>query len=357
MHPLRSVALAACVLIGVAARTAIAEDAQELKLHFSPWTKLCDAEPGANAKQFCFTGVEARLKSGTLAVAAILIESADEPKKILRVTLPLGMQVVHGTRVFIDQNQPLTAPYVICRTNGCMSDYDADPDMIGKMQKGQFLIVQAINSDGKPISIVIPLAKFVQAYRGPIAKNSTLNDEQKNLKNIVFDHSTTLASDPRIAIYSAWTKVCFNGQDDNSKQICFIGANARIESGMPVVAAVLIEPEGEPKKILRVTLPLGMQLIHGTRVIIDQNQPMTAPYAVCFTNGCMSDYDADSNMISNMQNAQELTVQAINSDGKAISIALPFTNFTQTYRGPPTESSTLKAEERQLLDELQRLHR
>ena len=72
-------------------------------------------------------------------------------------------------------------------------------------------------------------------------------------------------------IYSPWTKFCLKNQNDpNSKQVCFTGKDARIESGMPVVAAVLIEPEGEPKKILRVTLPLGMQLIHGTRVIIDQ---------------------------------------------------------------------------------------
>ena len=79
--------------------------------------------------------------------------------------------------------------------------------------------------------------------------------------------------------------------------MCFTGKDARIESGMPVVAAVLIEPEGEPKKILRVTLPLGMQLVHGTRVIIDQSQPMTAPYVICFTNGCMADYEATADMI------------------------------------------------------------
>ncbi len=95
-------------------------------------------------------------------------------------------------------------------------------------------------------------------------------------------------------IYSPWTKFCLkNNNDPNAKQVCFTGKDARIESGMPVVAAVLIEPEGEPKKILRVTLPLGMQLIHGTRVIIDQNQPMTAPYVICFTNGCMADYEAN----------------------------------------------------------------
>ena len=104
-------------------------------------------------------------------------------------------------------------------------------------------------------------------------------------------------------IYSPWTKFCLKGQnnDPNAKQVCFTGKDARIELGMPVVAAVLIEPEGEPKKLLRVTLPLGMQLVHGTRVIVDQNQPMTAPYVICFTNGCMADYDASGDLIAKLK--------------------------------------------------------
>ena len=55
-------------------------------------------------------------------------------------------------------------------------------------------------------------------------------------------------------IFSPWTKFCLKGQEANAKQVCFTGKDGRVESGMPVVAAVLIEPEGEPKKILRVTL-------------------------------------------------------------------------------------------------------
>ena len=71
-------------------------------------------------------------------------------------------------------------------------------------------------------------------------------------------------------IFSPWTKFCLKGQEANAKQVCFTGKDGRVESGMPVVAAVLIEPEGEPKKILRVTLPLGMSLQPGTRVIVDR---------------------------------------------------------------------------------------
>jgi invasion protein IalB len=155
-------------------------------------------------------------------------------------------------------------------------------------------------------------------------------------------------------IFSPWTKFCLKGQDANAKQVCFTGKDARIESGMPVVAAVLIEPEGEPKKILRVTLPLGMQLIHGTRVIIDQNQPMTAPYVICFTNGCMADYEASADMITKMKGGQGLVVQAINSTGQPISLVLPLTDFAKAYDGPPTDPKVFEEQQKKLQEELQR---
>ena len=155
-------------------------------------------------------------------------------------------------------------------------------------------------------------------------------------------------------IFSPWTKFCLKGQETNAKQVCFTGKDARIESGMPVVAAVLIEPESEPKKILRVTLPLGMQLIHGTRVIIDQNQPMTAPYVICFTNGCMADYETNVDMIGKMKKGQGLVVQAINSTGQPISLVLPLTDFAKAYDGPPTDPKVFEEQQKKLQEELQR---
>ena len=157
-------------------------------------------------------------------------------------------------------------------------------------------------------------------------------------------------------IFSPWTKFCLkaNQQDPNSKQVCFTGKDARIESGMPVVAAVLIEPEGDPKKILRVTLPLGMQLVHGTRLIIDQNQPMTAPYVICFTNGCMADYEATPDMVAKMKKGQNLVVQAINSTAQPITLGLPLADFGKAYDGPPTDPKVFEEQQKKLQEELQR---
>jgi invasion protein IalB len=155
-------------------------------------------------------------------------------------------------------------------------------------------------------------------------------------------------------IYAPWTKFCLKGQDAGAKQVCFTGKDGRIESGQPVIAAVIIEPEGEPKKILRVTLPLGMQLVHGTRVIVDGNPPAQSPYVICFQNGCMSDYEVTPELLANMKKGQNLVVQAINSNGAPLTLPLPLAEFAKAYDGPPTDPKEFEANQKKLQEELQK---
>jgi len=159
-------------------------------------------------------------------------------------------------------------------------------------------------------------------------------------------------------IYAPWTKFCLKGQEANAKQVCFTGKDGRIESGQPVIAAVIIEPEGEPKKILRVTLPLGMQLVHGTRVIVDSNPPMQSPYVICFANGCMSDYEVTPELLTNLKKGQNLVVQAINSNGAPLTLPLPLqesgSSFGKAYDGPPTDPKQFEETQKKLQEELQK---
>ena len=156
-------------------------------------------------------------------------------------------------------------------------------------------------------------------------------------------------------IYAPWTKFCLKGQEAGAKQVCFTGKDGRIESGQPVIAAVIIEPEGEPKKILRVTLPLGMQLVHGTRIIIDNNQPQQSPYVICFQNGCMSDYEATPETIAALKKGQNLVVQAINSNGAPLTLPLPLAGeFAKAYDGPPTDPKVFEENQKKLQEELQK---
>ncbi len=99
------------------------------------------------------------------------------------MTLPLGMQLVHGTRIIVDSNAPLQGPYVICFQNGCMSDYEATPELIASLKKGQNLVVQAINSNGAPLTLPLPLAgEFAKAYDGPPTDPKVFEENQKKLQ-------------------------------------------------------------------------------------------------------------------------------------------------------------------------------
>jgi invasion protein IalB len=155
-------------------------------------------------------------------------------------------------------------------------------------------------------------------------------------------------------IYAPWTKFCLKGQDPNAKQVCFTGKDGRIESGQPVIAAVVIEPEGEPKKILRVTLPLGMLLVHGTRIIVDNNPPAQSAFVICFQNGCMSDYDVTPELLASMKKGQNLVVQAISSNNQPVTLPLPLGDFAKAYDGPPTDPKEFEKNQQKLQEELQK---
>jgi invasion protein IalB len=155
-------------------------------------------------------------------------------------------------------------------------------------------------------------------------------------------------------IYSPWTKVCLKGQEANAPQACFTAKDGRVESGMLVVGAVLIEPEGEAKKFLRITLPLGMQLSEGTRVIVDKSQPLTAPYSTCLANGCMADYVASEELIGNMKSGEGLVVQGTNNQGQVIRLVVPLNDFGKAYDGPPTDPKVSEQQQKKLRDDLQK---
>jgi invasion protein IalB len=161
------------------------------------------------------------------------------------------------------------------------------------------------------------------------------------------------AAAPPQLMYSPWIKVCGKGPETNNKQVCVLTKDGRLENGMPVAIVQLFEPEGEPK-VMRVTVPLGMQLQHGTRMIIDQGQPAQEPYKICFPVGCMADYPVTDATIAAMKKGQQITLQAINMQGTPISLPLPLNDFAKAYDGPPTDPKVVEEQQRKLQEELQK---
>jgi len=156
-------------------------------------------------------------------------------------------------------------------------------------------------------------------------------------------------------VYSPWTKFC--GKDNNNpqaKEVCLTVKEARLETGQFLAGAALIEQTGEEKKLFRITLPLGMQLPQGTRMLLDKEEPMQGRYIVCLPNGCMADFDVNKDFVAKLKKGQQLVLQGINLPGQAATYMLPLAEFAKANEGPATDPKKFEEDQKKLQDELQK---
>jgi invasion protein IalB len=150
--------------------------------------------------------------------------------------------------------------------------------------------------------------------------------------------------------YTPWVKFCLKGQDADARRICFTSNEGRSASRQqPDVSAAVIEPAGDPKKIFRVTVPLDMLLAQGTRVIIDNMPPQQNSYVTCSALGCLSDYEATTELIDNLRKGRRLVVQAINTKGAPLTWVVPLDTFRAAYDGPATDPATWEEQQKKAL--------
>ena len=149
-------------------------------------------------------------------------------------------------------------------------------------------------------------------------------------------------------VYSKWAKFC--GTDSNNPQtkpICLTVSEARLETGQFVAGAALIEQAGDEKKLLRVTLPLGLRLTPGVRMFIDGEAPRNGSYEICIANGCMADFEVNPEFVVRLKTGEQLQLQGTNVSGQIASYLLPLGGFGPANEGPPTDPKALEREQRQ----------
>jgi hypothetical protein len=63
-----------------------------------------------------------------------------------------------------------------------MADYEASAELVGKLRKGQQLVVRGINGQGQMVSMALPLDDFAKAYDGPPTDPKVFEAQQKQLQ-------------------------------------------------------------------------------------------------------------------------------------------------------------------------------
>lgn len=156
-------------------------EAQQMQIMLTPWTKICGKDQEAN-KEICLTTQEARADTGQLLASALVREVQDDPKKQFIVSVPVGMLLRPGLRIVVDQAPPQPMAYSVCFPNACYGDIEVNAEYVGKLKKGQSLIIQTLNQVGRTINFPLSLKEFAKAYDGPPTDLKVVEEQQKKLQ-------------------------------------------------------------------------------------------------------------------------------------------------------------------------------
>jgi invasion protein IalB len=146
------------------------------------WTKVCGKDQNTNT-EICYTTRDFVSDQGQPVLAlAVYDVKGQQPQKVVRFVMPLGLLLQPGLRFAVDQGQATPGRYVMCLPNGCFAEAQVKDDFIASFKKGANLNVSVQNQVGREITFAIPAAGFAKSFDGAPIDPKVLEEQQKKLQ-------------------------------------------------------------------------------------------------------------------------------------------------------------------------------
>src|SRR3974390_141005 len=121
------------------------------------WQIRCDTPPGAKAEQCALIQSVTAEDRANVGLTVIVLKTADQKSRLMRVVAPLGVLLPSGLGLKIDNADIGRAGFVRCLPNGCIAEVVMDDTLIGKLRNGKsatFIIFQTPEEGiGFPMSL------------------------------------------------------------------------------------------------------------------------------------------------------------------------------------------------------------
>jgi len=121
------------------------------------WQIRCDTPPGAQNEQCALMQSVTAEDRPNVGLTVIVLKTADQKSRLMRVVAPLGVLLPSGLGLKIDNNDVGRAGFVRCLPNGCVAEVVMEDKLIDQMRNGQtstFIIFQTPEEGiGFPMSL------------------------------------------------------------------------------------------------------------------------------------------------------------------------------------------------------------
>jgi invasion protein IalB len=146
--------LAALSFFGV---TGAASAQGAVKSVHGDWQIRCDTPPGAQAEQCALIQSVVAEDRSNAGLTVIVLKTADQKSKLIRVVAPLGVLLPSGLGLKLDNQDVGRAGFVRCLPNGCVAEVVMDDKLLGQLRNAKtatFIIFETPEEGiGFPLSL------------------------------------------------------------------------------------------------------------------------------------------------------------------------------------------------------------
>lgn len=128
------------------------------------WQMTCDMIPGATAEQCALIQNVTAEDQPNVALSVIVLKTADQQARLLRVLAPLGVLLPNGLGLDVDGANQGRVPFVRCLPNGCVAEVVMDDDLLQLLSEGETGIFIIFRTPEEGIGIPISLNGFAEGF-------------------------------------------------------------------------------------------------------------------------------------------------------------------------------------------------
>ena len=155
-------ALAAALLAFAPSQSALAQGA--VKSVHKDWQIRCDTPPGAKSEQCALIQSVVAEDRANVGLTVIVLKTADQKSRLMRVVAPLGVLLPSGLGLKIDNDDIGRAGFVRCLPNGCIAEVVMDDNLIGKLRNGKSATFIIFQTPEEGIGFPMSLTGFGEGY-------------------------------------------------------------------------------------------------------------------------------------------------------------------------------------------------
>ena len=135
-----------------------------VKSTFGEWQIRCDTPAGAQSEQCALIQSVTAEDRPNVGLTVIVLKTADQKSRLMRVLAPLGVLLPSGLGLKIDGADVGRAGFVRCLPNGCVAEVIMDDKLIGQLRSGKDATFIIFQTPEEGIGIPLSLNGFGPGY-------------------------------------------------------------------------------------------------------------------------------------------------------------------------------------------------